>query len=71
MTRKELSLLYSPDCTPDAARHRLTRWIAGDPDLLNDLHQAGYKDTQRTLTPKQVNIIYSYLGTPQEFAEAA
>jgi len=71
MTKKELAFRYSPDCNYGAAINRLTRWISGDPDLLNDLHQAGYKDTQRTLTPKQVQIIYSYLGTPQEFAEVA
>jgi len=62
--------MYSPDSTPDVARHRLTRWINGDPELLSALHAAGYQDNQRILTPRQVSIIYDYLGTPAEFKAA-
>jgi len=70
MTKKELALRYTPDGSYGAAINRLTRWINGDPELLSALHAAGYQDTQRILTPRQVSIIYDYLGTPEEMREA-
>jgi len=33
------------------------------------LRAAGYRDNQRILTPRQVAIIYEYLGTPEEFQQ--
>jgi len=70
MTKKELAFRYSPETSYSAAISRLQRWINGDPELLQSLHAAGYIESQRVLTPRQVAIIYDFLGTPGEFSDA-
>lgn len=64
ITKKELALLYFPDSPPDTAVRRLIRWFNQCHDLSSALALAGYKASHKTLTPRQLKIIYYYLGEP-------
>ena len=65
ITKKELALRYYPDDTPQRASDKLREQIATSPNLLDDLMKAGYRKEQKTLTPKQIRIIYDHLGEPE------
>lgn len=60
----ELGILYSPMLTPAAASRRLKSWVKANAPLLRHLTKAGWKQTQRILTPKQVGCIIEVLGEP-------
>lgn len=62
--RTELAQLYCPDLTSDAAWRKLKRWITLNRDLTRELQDLGYTPSQRTFTPKQVSLIFYYLGEP-------
>ena len=64
MSKGEVAALFSPGVTAGAALNRLRRWIYGDPELLEALHRAGYRDGQRIYTPRQVSILFDYLVEP-------
>lgn len=64
MTKRELATLYAPELEPHAAVNRLTRWIACNPSLALALRSAGYRKTQRLLSPRQVGLIVEHLGEP-------
>ena len=64
LTKKELSLLYAPTLSVEGARQRLRRWLTYNPRLVRALERAGLRPRQKTLTPRQVKIIYQYLGEP-------
>ena len=59
-----LGCLYSPDITPAVASRRLKMWIIRNPQLVEELIQAGWNDRQRILTPRQVDCIVRVLGEP-------
>jgi len=63
-THKELAILYFPNITPQSASSQLTRWIRRDPDLMDELNQAGYIKQQRMFTPLQLEILLDHLGEP-------
>ena len=62
--RTELAQRYCPLLTPDAAWRKLKRWIALNRDLTHELQQLGYIPSQRSFTPKMVELIFYYLGEP-------
>lgn len=62
--KKELAALYMPDSTVEAARKQLSMWIKYNKDLTRELEATGYSAKSRILTPKQVQLIYHYLGEP-------
>ena len=62
--RTELAQLYSPDLTAEAAWKKLKRWIALNRDLTQELQQLGYIPSQRSFTPKMVELIFHHLGEP-------
>ena len=49
-TMKEIAVRYFPTITPQNASRRLRLWILDDPQLLEELHSLGYKDSQRLLS---------------------
>ena len=63
-SKKELALLYAPDLRMEGARKRLRKWITYNPRLMRALERAGLQPRQKTLTPRQVEIVYRYLGEP-------
>lgn len=63
-TKKELALLYFPDSTPRTAVSHLMGWIKDYSTLWNRLTEMGYKSTNKTFTPRQVQAIVKELGPP-------
>ena len=64
LSKSELALTYFPQSNPSDAVRTLMKMV----DYCKELHQAllatGYKKTQRFFTPKQISLIYAYLGEP-------
>lgn len=61
---QELAMRYFPYNTPKSASQQLKRWIHRSPSLMAALHEAGYTEGQRVLTPRQVRIIVAHLDPP-------
>jgi hypothetical protein len=61
----ELAGLYFPNSTKKSAANQLRRWISGSVTLQEQLQQAGYQKGQKILTPKQVELIFGFLGMPE------
>lgn len=61
----ELAQLYFPFVTPHSATVMFRRWILRNQNLLSSLHAIGDPIAhQKTLTPRQVQIIVEFLGEP-------
>ena len=64
MGKGELAQLYCPNITTAAARKKLMQWINLYPNLMDDLHRAGFSESSRSFTPAQVKLIVDALGEP-------
>jgi hypothetical protein len=64
MGKGELAQLYCPNITTAAARKKLMQWINLYPNLMDDLHRAGFSESSRSFTPAQVRLIVEALGEP-------
>ena len=54
---KELAAMYF-------ANTHLKRWIDRNESLKNELTETGYIEGQRVFTPRQVELVFRYLGEP-------
>lgn len=63
-SKGELALLYMPNVLQPTARRTMMGWIQKNAPLIAELYEAGYRDRAVLLTPKQVEIIFKYLGPP-------
>ena len=61
---QELAILYSPELIPRSAVKRLSRWVAFNPKLEQELIETGWYKGKKVLTPGQVAILFRYLGEP-------
>lgn len=67
MTKKELAILYWDGPLPEDMKivtNHLMRWIKYNKNLFEELKANNYLSNNREFTPKQVEIIYKYLGEP-------
>lgn len=64
LTIKELGQMYFPNSTSKSAGTQLVRWIKYNKYLWQELIEAGYSKGQRLMTPRQVGLIFQYLGEP-------
>lgn len=63
--KSQLARQYFPNAKNDnSACTMLSQYMRRCTDLMAALHSAGYHPTQRLLTPRQVLLIYEYLGEP-------
>ena len=63
--KSELALLYFPNAvTPHAALSNLNSWIKGNKQLSEALKACGMPLKSKTYTPKEVALIFHYLGEP-------
>ena len=63
--KSELALLYFPDSqTKEGALSNLKSWIRGNKELTAELNKCGMAPRQKTFTPKEVALIFKYLGDP-------
>ncbi len=63
-TLKELGGMYFPLASQNSQSRQLKRWIELNRPLTEALEKCGYQARQRYLTPKQVAVIFEYLGEP-------
>ena len=61
-TMKEIAVRYFPTITPQNASRRLRLWIQDDRQLLEELHNLGYKDSQRLLSWSCTRAILKRFG---------
>lgn len=64
MNKTDLARQYFPEATPQSALRMLNRYMHRAVGLLDELYRAFYRPDDRHLTPRQVQIIYNYLGEP-------
>lgn len=60
----ELAAAYNPEIAPHSALNKLAGWIKRNRKLYEALLETGYSDRQQSFTPKQVRLIFEYLGEP-------
>ena len=60
----ELAQLYFPNISKKSASIQLSRWLKINVELNKNLSVYGFKNGQKLLTPKQVELIVNYLGEP-------
>ena len=63
-TKQELARMYAPELTDKAAGKRLCQWMKLCKPLWMELEKTGYQPLQRILNPRQVELIFRYLGEP-------
>lgn len=63
-TKAELAHMYNPEMSYSSAMRSLRAWIEQNKLLTGKLKTTGYKSSQHTFTPKQVELIFTYLGIP-------
>ena len=64
MNKTTISRRYFPHATPQSALRMFNRYLHRAKGLLDELYRAYYRPDDRHLTPRQVQIIYAYLGEP-------
>ena len=63
--KSELALLYFPNATtPIGALSNLNFWIRGNKQLSEELRSCGMPPKSKFFTPKEVALIFHYLGEP-------
>lgn len=61
----EIAFLYFPDSSnKKSAARKLSNWIKRDFTLHNQLVAVGYFSRQKIFTPKQLQVLYEFLGEP-------
>ena len=62
--KTDIAQKYFPDVDEQSAMRLLNREIHGTRGLLEALNASGYNARAHRLTPRQVEILYRYLGEP-------
>ena len=63
--KSELALLYFPNSeTKGGALNNLNNWIKGNQELRDALKACGMPLKSKCYTPKEVALIFHYLGDP-------
>ena len=63
-TKVELALLYAPHLSENAALNNLSRWMRHNKLLMSALEEVGYYKYRHSFTPKEVRLIFRYMGEP-------
>lgn len=63
-TKAELAHMYNPTMCYVSAVRTLRKWIERNKKLGEALSTSGYIPSQHTFTPKQIELIFTYLGRP-------
>lgn len=63
-SKREIALRYFPMAKAESAEKHLMVWVKRCKELLEELYSLGYRDSNKTFTPKQVKVIEEYLGDP-------
>lgn len=60
----DLAVAYFPTVSPRTAQRLFRRELQHNRDLWQALLNADYSPSQKRLTPRQVQLIFQYLGEP-------
>mgnify|MGYP003289783369 FL=1 len=63
-TKSELARLYNPELCYQSAMRTFRQWLKMNRELNARLSETGYSPLQHTFTPKQVELIFHFLGYP-------
>ena len=66
-SKKELALCYFPNSLPRTANNHLIKWINQNNELLKLLDAAGYRKKSKSFSPRQVELITDFLGSPDGY----
>ena len=66
-SKKELALCYFPNALPRTANNHLMTWINQNGELLKQLVATGYSKKSKSFSPRQVELITDFLGTPDGY----
>jgi hypothetical protein len=64
MFKQDLASAYFPDNSKETASKRFAHEIHSNKPLLAALQATGYSRPRKILSPKQIQIIFSFLGEP-------
>lgn len=56
--------MYFPDSHPHTAVNHLMAWIRQCQQLWKEFEKMGYNLNSKSFTPRQVRLIFEYLGEP-------
>ena len=62
--KQELAMAYFDGCSKKTASRLLAREINLTPGLLDALKSTGYRPAQKRLSPRQFQVLITYLGEP-------
>lgn len=63
-SKSELARLYNPGMCYQSAMRTFRQWLKLNRELNARLTETGYSPLQHSFTPKQVELIFYYLGIP-------
>lgn len=63
-TKSELAHLYNPGMCYRSAMRTFRQWLLLNKQLCTRLEETGFRPTQHSFTPLQVELIFRYLGSP-------
>ena len=66
-SKKKLALCYFPNSLPRTANNHLIKWINQNNELLRLLDAAGYRKKSKSFSPRQVELITDFLGSPDGY----
>lgn len=64
MFKQDLAMAYFPDRSKESAGKLLAREIHTNEPLMAELSRTAYSPKRKLLSPKQIQIIFSFLGEP-------
>ena len=64
MFKQDLAQAYFPDRSKESAGKLLAREIHTNEPLMAELSRTAYSPQRKLLSPKQIQIIFSFLGEP-------
>ena len=64
MFKQDLAQAYFPDRSKESAGKLLAREIHTNEPLMSELSKTAYSPQRKLLSPKQLQIIFSFLGEP-------
>ncbi|MCR4811017.1 MAG: DUF4248 domain-containing protein, partial [Bacteroidales bacterium] len=64
MFKQDLAQAYFPDRSKESAGKLLAREIHTNEPLMAELSRTAYSRPRKILSPKQIQIIFSFLGEP-------
>ena len=64
MFKQDLAAAYFPNNSKESASKRFAHEIHSNKPLLAALQATGYSHPRKILSPKQIQIIFSFLGEP-------